>query len=190
MVFGVRHGENNGRLGVAVAAMLGELPPAVDPCAPRPDVGVLGRQLRQLGALHDEIVAQQQEDVERVGALSKQSSLTDQERRDGEERVQRLLDGERGKDAMRAWWNDNMPAISALMKRAGGEELAAIIAEVPPPSPDNLEMRAWLRRARASLRSTRRARLKRRMARPLAAALKRSGQALHEWANRHDNSAP
>lgn len=186
----VRHGEVNRRFSDAVAAIVDGLPPAVDTVAPRAEVGVLGRQLRHLFSLHEEIVAQQKEDIRRVGEISEQPALTEQERREGADCVQRLLEGERAKDALRVWWNDNMPAISTLMKRAGGEELAALIAEAPQPSPENLELRAWLRRAGESLRSTKRARLKRRIARPLTAPLKSTGRALEDWANRHlDNKS-
>jgi hypothetical protein len=173
----------------AIAAMMKELPPVVDPSAPLSEIAALGQQLGRLGTLHDEIAVQQREDLRRVRELSERATLTDRERREAEACIQRLLDGERAADTAREWWEENMPGMQALMKRAGGEDLAELAARMQPSS-ENLELRAWLRRARASLRMTWQARLKRQVARRLATVLVRSGRVVQDFADRHSEDDP
>ncbi len=181
----MRHRDNK-KFSDEASAMVAELPPVVDADAPLGEVAVLGRKLERVGAFHSRIGAQQREDLRRLREMSEQPTMSERERAAAEARVHRLLDAERALEVTRTWWNRNRPAIRELLTRAGGEGVAREVDAALPPSPSAewLEARARLRQLERDLQTTRRARLKRRVAGALGRWLKRTAKRLEDWGTR------
>lgn len=111
-------------VGVAVSAVLAQLPRVVDPNVPAPDLAGFGHRLTELGALHEAINKQQRLDAMRLEELGERRAPTEREYKEAERLMQRVLDGERAQDMVRTWCTDNQAALVALLARVGADKPA------------------------------------------------------------------
>jgi hypothetical protein len=177
----------------AVAQAVGTLPRMVEPGLPREQSAALGRAMRRLGALVEQIERQERLDYRRLRELTEQRRLKVREHREAEVCIDRLLDCERAVDLARSWCNTNAGPMRALAARMrddafeGADAFAEAVDLLPLMLPtDRYELRAWLRRAQSLVHGTWQQRLKLRLILAVAGALKATGAALLRWADRHN----